>query len=118
LSSIQFSLKTFSAELKFRKIVSPGVLREVLEDLWHDLSAVVGVLEEVEEGDVDPEEVAVVAVQVVRTLSSAYQLFFYRYHGHRNIYVVYLHKKIVATESKKTWKKCNNINIIINLLIN
>ncbi len=30
--------------------------------------AVVGVLEEVEEGDVDPEEVSVVAVQVVRAL--------------------------------------------------
>ncbi len=30
--------------------------------------AIVGVLEEVEEGDVDPEEVSVVTVQVVRAL--------------------------------------------------
>jgi hypothetical protein len=58
-------------ELRINTLVCPpGVFREVLKDLGHDLSAVVGILEEIEEGDVDPEEVAVVTVQVVRTLSN------------------------------------------------
>ena len=39
-----------------------GVVRQVLEDLGHDLPAVVRVLEEVEQGNVDPEKVPVMSV--------------------------------------------------------
>ena len=49
-------------------LVQVGVLGQVLEDLGHDLAAVVRVLEEVEQRDVDPEEVPVVAVEVFRSL--------------------------------------------------